>query len=999
MKVDWSGSSVNLTTGDYMLVIDGTPWPTGTPLPDTIVFGEGKSSVTVKVVALDDKLSEGLETIKVELKPDSGSGYSTGHNYKVTDDTSKQTAKTDLHDDTDSGLGDPVPYMDGPTLSLYVVENNTAVDSRTASVWEDTPVYESDGGAPSGSITYRVQLEADDGTPYPAGGEREPITVSLTLSGLGGAAYGESGGDYFLTATDFPSGVFKSFDPATGKLVLEIPSGSNYVDIPVHIVSDTYTERNRVTYKVENGQVILDEVFPDEQFKLTLDEAKDNEARINQDKKEVTTDILEEIIATQVQIGHRDPANITPTEEGQDALFTVSLTKPTTEKVTVWVKVSSNNPEDLVERLFEVEIPTGSTSKNLDVTIFNDTFGENIEDYTLEILRVVGGEAIINEDRKSVTGQIKDDMNGPVIEISGDAAVQESCGQAGYTITLGDTVKTPGLGCEIPSQDITITLELQGATDDAAWPETVADLHLTGTGVRVHEDCLGPNGTLKPLANGSIKIVVPEGFDEGSFGFKVDIVDDALTEEAKDFFVVIDKVEGSESVKGSSSSAKTTIHDDTDYGNGGSEALLDGPFVHLTGDVIVSESGGAANYTITLRDAQGTIIAPEDVLQDITITLKYTGVAPGTDGNGYFWDTAETSKDFTELPDNITVVIKAGSNTATIVVPIADDKLSEKDERFSVEIDTVKGHEAQKALDPEDRTVVTTIVDDTNWNHPGHENGAKLDGPIASLIGSSSVYESSTNPDISTAVYQIKLSCNADEPVTITLKYEPVVGEASHEDIDFDAFVANNGIDPLTVVKNADGSFSFKVTITPPDISYELELPIKQDDLTETGEKFSLTMEEAVGGEVQIKDNDPQHPSSVTTVIYDDVSGPSVSITVGNVLNDQVNSFDGHASFNTTTIDDAKVYFKVDFNGGTLDNATGEISQDVTVVLRVTNAGGTGIAGKLGLEPGIPDSLFTDNGDGTYTLFLPKGVHRRHAFHGFGKARQLLYGSDQRRGQ
>ena len=278
-------------------------------------------------------------------------------------------------------------------------------------------------------------------------------------------------GDYYLLASQFAPGVFQSFTPSNdgkgGVLVLKISPTSSYVDIPVNVVADRSTETGRIEYTTDGDGNIVANPIPDEGFSITIADTTGNESSVHASKNYVNTTTLEEFIETQVCIEKDHNGDVL---EGQVAGYKIYLTQVTDEDVTVYVQVSSANPEDLESRLFEVTIPKGSLSAPLNVTIFNDTFSEGVESYNLEILGVKGGEAIINENRKSVTGTMKDDMNGPVVSISGDSTVHESPdypgggnGKATYTVTLADSPKTAN-DTHAPSEDMYITLKLEGIT-------------------------------------------------------------------------------------------------------------------------------------------------------------------------------------------------------------------------------------------------------------------------------------------------------------------------------------------------------------------------------------------------------------------------------------------------------------------------------------------------------------------------------------------------------
>ncbi len=973
VPLNWTtGTSAGMTNKDYTYSINGGPAQTlGTNLPTNITFPAGTTRVTITVTAADDSHSEGDEKLTVTLLPQSGASYLPAHGYYVSTEPGKASTSTTIKDDT----AEPgQPHVDGPVLGLYVVDSgNSAQDIRQASVWEEAPVKTPSGGNPAGQITYRVQLLDHSGNPYAGtrtAGE-DDITVTLTLNGISTAAYGSTAGtgDYYLLASQFAAGVFQSFTPSGdgkgGALVLKIPAGSTSVDIPVNVVADRNTETGRIEYTTDGAGNIIEQPIPDEGFSITLSGVSGNEASIHDQKNYVDTNILEEFIETQVCIEKDHSGAVL---EGQQAKYVVYLTQATSEAVTVYVKVSSNNPEDLDSPLFEVTIPAGQTSMPLYVPIFNDTFSEGTESYNLEILGVRGGEAIINENRKSVTGTIDDDMNGPVVTISGDALVHESPeypggggGHAVYTITLSDSPKTAD-DTHVPSENMYITLRLDGVTADVSGARADVAFALDTAGFNFSD----PRITLDRInGDGTVRIKVAGGaggFDGNSFNFSVNITDDALSEGRESYRVTIVSVEGSEATRGGAVSATTTIVDDTEDGT----QYLDGPFVHLTGETVVSESKLSAEYTLTLRDAAGNIIDPQNVLEDVIVTLRYTNGPGGNDIDvlnplqNYDYGAAEGSKDYTVLPTNQTVIITAGTNTATFVVPLPEDALSEQNERYTVEIGTVSGHEAQIPGDVSKTTVVTTIIDATDYRFNDgaydHTDGRALSGPIISLLGTDSIAE-----DGGDARYQVKLSSSGEEDMVITLHFKGN-GSASAADVDLAALQAHAGVSNVVVDGGDPTSFTFEVRIPKGQVSFDLRLPILNDDFTEIGENFTLSLKEAHGAEGRILENNAAYPTSVTTQLQDDGSGPHLTIDVDNDPGAGA-TWVNQGNFESTTLDAAA---GVDYHIK-LDKPAAE---DIFVQIRLFDSSNNTVLGRApvaGCEDYNPAT-------GIYTIKVPSGA-------------------------
>ena len=275
----------------------------------------------------------------------------------------------------------------------------------------------------------------------------------------------------------------------------------------------------------------------------------------------------------------------------------------------------------------------------------------------------------------------------------------------------------------------------------------------------------------------------------------------------------------------------------------------------------------------------------------MTVTLKYTNGPGGWDVDvldalkNYNYGSAESSKDYTELPTNLTVVIRAGTNTATFKVPLPEDALSESNERYTVQIDTVSGHEARIPADASKTSVVTTIIDATDYRFNDgvhdHTDGKGLSGPIISLLGTTSIAEGDSLVE---ARYQVKLSAAGEEDMTVTLRFSGS-GTASPDDVDLAKLQSSYpGISNVRVDPGDPTSFTFDVLIRKGEVSFDLRLPILQDDFTEINESFTLSLESATGAEGRILP--PAHPdyatypTEVSTSILDDGSGPRLSLDV-----------------------------------------------------------------------------------------------------------------------
>ncbi|MFB9887497.1 retention module-containing protein, partial [Balneatrix alpica] len=162
--------------------------------------------------------------------------------------------------------------------------------------------------------------------------------------------------------------------------------------------------------------------------------------------------------------------------------------------------------------------------------------------------------------------------------------------------------------------------------------------------------------------------------------------------------------------------------------------------VDMSGPATVREDIGSVEYTLTLDQANP---------RDITVTI-----AIGLEG-----DTALRGSDYGSSVSFVTVVIPAGSLTATFTLPILDDALVENGEFFTVSIvDVSTGGQAGVSQ------VATTITDDVAPG-TGVQPGAE-DTVTFTLEGPAEVIESDL-----TAAYTVKLSQPVPEGKEVVVSF------------------------------------------------------------------------------------------------------------------------------------------------------------------------------------------------------------------------------------
>ncbi|WP_027187381.1 Calx-beta domain-containing protein [Desulfovibrio cuneatus] len=896
-------------------------------------FALGAFKVPVTVV--NDVLTENPESFNVNVAIVPGTN-GNGSEAKIASGGGSATVTI-----TDDANLDP-SLRTGPKLRLVALDaSNTPVADRDVSVMEDNASKQ------GSTITYRLELlDRNDGTTPQAAGEE--IKVTIDVKSLGGATYGSgTGGDFYFDLASIPAKYKATYDSGSGKLTIYVPKGENHVDIPVKTVPDLLTEKDRPVYDA-NGDPVMDgsqqQKLEDEGFELKISDVHGNEASIITDKNTITTEIDEE--PSGVQVGIRAIAASNVKEEGV-AKFQIFLSQAADEDVEVILRPTGASKDNFETLRFI--IPKGQTTLNIEVPIANDQVSEGTVPFTMEIADVIGGEGFVNTNASSANGSFTDNMDGPEISITGDANAQESQADAiEYTISLGGTYP-------VPVEDIDLRITLSNSVD--AKFGDFADLW----------DALADQGIelLERTSDGSILVRVPTGWNGGSFNFPVNVVDDFKTEGPETITVSVAVVTSTEApgseatVKSGEGSTSTVIADDD------TNITRDGPFLKLVGTGFISESGGYANYKVILCDAHGNPIDPSLITEDVTITLGF-GPTPGAPNQ------AQERVDYELLPGQETLVIRAGTNSASVDIRIADDNLTEENKSFDVWIDDATGQEVRYNTPTlQDNKVTTVIVDDTQpWpkdgnNQPvegvgseGHGAEAKLEGPAVSLFGPGHILE----PEFGStgeADFTLKLSSISQEDVTVTIKLDIApTGTAGVKGFDLaDLFAGTTSaailaeleaLNPTLTFSNWQQSgtgYTFDITVTANSTFTTFKLPIQADDISENNCTFITKIEKVTGNEAHIDTNldDVQ-----TTIVDEPLGGPKISLEVKDYNADGSSSWGSSADLPETYTpsdsgDTDKVYFRL-----TTDRV---VSEPTEVVFRLYDSNRNVI--DRGLIPGL----------------------------------------------
>ncbi len=255
----------------------------------------------------------------------------------------------------------------------------------------------------------------------------------------------------------------------------------------------------------------------------------------------------------------------------------------------------------------------------------------------------------------------------------------------------------------------------------------------------LHDKGYLPEGiSVSGVANGGTTLIftVSEGYTFSNLGdIKLPVIalDDALSEGDEKYTVTLSNVAGHEAV--GSGSVETVIKDDeTDW--------RDGFRIGIEPNLVLDESSGSTQHVnLVLYNKDGSLVTTVPTLtQTTTVTLLF-----GTDG---VIDPAEMFADYRlpgAHPTKVTINgkeywqaevvihpgdwhLENGKIVAGVPVQAVDDKLTEGDERFTVELAKVDGNEMTELLDGSGKPQKGVVVVQDDSRIPGADaNGTIVD--------------------------------------------------------------------------------------------------------------------------------------------------------------------------------------------------------------------------------------------------------------------------------
>ncbi|MBV5298879.1 MAG: DUF4114 domain-containing protein [Rhodoferax sp.] len=472
-----------------------------------------------------------------------------------------------------------------------------------------------------------------------------------------------------------------------------------------------------------------------------------------------------------------DPATGSPRASQPGGLVNITFTDGSAK--TADNDYSADNRQLALGQIFTAEALDDYVADN------NESFNVSVSRFTNEAsfssVTYINAVTVIVDDSNPDTPDTPDEPNQEVVlvRIAGPATVIEGNTTTNYTVTLTET----------PVTDVTVKLTYTGtATDGTDYTKEVS-------------------------------VVVPAGSKTATFDLAT--IDDVYADNGETIIVTLGQITGGgfESIKAdpTKDSVTTTILDDSnpDTPDTPDEPNQEVVLVSIAGPATVIEGNTTTNYTVTLTETPVT---------DVTVKLTYTGTA--TDGTDY---TKEVS-----------VVVPAGSKTATFDLATIDDVYADNGETIIVTLGQITGggFESIKA-DPTKDSVTTTILDDSNPDTPDTPDEPNQEVVLVSIAGPATVFEGNT-----TTNYTVSLTETPLTAVTVKLTYTG------------------------TATDGTDYTKDVQVTVPAGSKTATFDLATIVDTIPDNGETIIVTLGQITGGGFEdIRANTTAN--TVTTTILD----------------------------------------------------------------------------------------------------------------------------------
>ncbi len=748
-----SGLEVNIS---YQTV-NGTAIAPGdyTTTSGVLVIPVGSTSGTISVPIVDDAVSETNETFMVNLSNPVNATLADNQGVGVINNNDPEPVLTisDATENEDVGTMNFTVTL--WTVSELIVSVNYNTNNNTAVAPGDYTAASGTLTIPAGSTTGVINVPIIDDNSLES---NETFTVNLTNPINATRADNQAIG----TIIDNDGNPNISISDATeaeniGMMNFTVSlSNASYLAVSVNYQTNGGTAGAPADFTTTTGTLtitpgsttgtisvpIIDDAIVENNETFTIDLSNPTNANIV-DNQGIGT-IVDNDGTPKISI-----SDVTESENIGTMNFTVTLTAASALPVSVnfqTIDGTAVSPADYAAMNATLTIPAGNTTGTINVAIFNDTFDENNENFTVNLSNPVNAELFDNQ----AVGTINDDDDPPAISIS-DEIENENIGIMSFTVTLS---KASGIDVSVYYQTANATAVAPGDYTNISDMLTIPAGSTTGTiNVSIIDDGVSePNETflvnLVNPANATATIADAQaiGTIVDNDGMPTITISDEIKNEnigTMSFAVTLSNISAS-TITVNFQAANGTAIAPGDFTSVNGTVTI--PAGNLTGTIhvpIIEDAISESNetFTITLFNpvnatiadniGEGTIVdndgIPNIIISDetknedvgnmgFTVTMSSASASPVS----VYYQTANNSAvapgDYTAVSGTIT--IPTGSTSEMIYVPIIDDAISESNETFHVNLlnptnATIADNQAVGTIVDNDGIPNITISDET----------------------------------------------------------------------------------------------------------------------------------------------------------------------------------------------------------------------------------------------------------------------------------------------
>jgi hypothetical protein len=493
---------------DLNLVVDYTVAGTASPgadypvLPGTITIPAGRATMNIAVPAANDGLTEGEETVVLQLS--SSTSYNVGNPGSATitiiDDEAPNVTLA-ASDATATEGGDTGAFTFTRTggniaapLEVFFEINGTATPGADYTAIPDFITI------PAGSASFVLTITPVDDTINEAA-ERVSLkllpSASYTRTTVGPVAVTINSNDAGLPGIGFTTAESGGLESVTGPLVSVTLSAVSTTTVTVnYAVTGGSATGGGVDYTLAAGTLTFLPSTNNQSFRITVvnDTAVETNEVIRISLSAPGNAQLDaNATHTYTIIDDDHSGNVTVTaldatgsESGDPAMFRITRSGSTLSNLVVGFQVlgSANSPTDYEAIPNTVTIPAGATFVDLPIIPVDDSADETNETVTINLLSTPGGR-IGTPDLATVTILDNDDSTTlPTVDVVATDRLASEPGADTGAFTLSRTGDT--------TSDLTVTFSVGGSA-------TTADYTVIGTTAVIPAGASATTVTITPL--------------------------------------------------------------------------------------------------------------------------------------------------------------------------------------------------------------------------------------------------------------------------------------------------------------------------------------------------------------------------------------------------------------------------------------------------------------------------------------------------------------------